>query len=699
VELRREAVNNLPRSKYNIITAETVQAQGGAVLEECSEENCVIILGSRIGADYIVRGIISKFETKLTLSVDIYETDNGNLVASSDPVRAEKVGELIEKATVACANMYKKFVNEQNSSLEPKQSVIYTLSTMVNTTNGGNVSRNPNQTYYTPGTIVSVTATPADGYAFTGWSGSSRSTKATLTAPIDRDLTLTANFQYIRQTYMLTTHVFPPEGGVVTRNPYKEAYIPNEAVTVTAMAKSGYTFTGWTGAVSGRTNHATITMDGDKTVTANFYKQSISVPTYQPPTPIPVSTYQQSGLVRAGTFTDYRDGKMYKTVEIGGKKWMAENLNYKTSKSYSGTYGRLYTWNAAISACPRGWHLSTRQDWNHLGQAVGGKEDKKNIGGLELVAWDNGAATKLKSSIDWIKTRKGAKTPQNIIIGTNDYGFSALPDGEYPLPLGMMWVFSVGSWWTSIESNNDFAYFRAMYANSGILDEGSIHKKKGKLAVRCVCDIPSQMQERQIYTPTPDESMSEPELQLQSYVRQDKTQQSLTRTHWYVVSKYHFPISETSRGFGGEFGRVSKKGWFFGIDIGGGANREPIGSYYLERGNVGVAADIGGVYNLTENLQILYGAALGYWAFEQVESGMYWLWGDDDPEIGYLEQGFVGPSIKLRWRFIELSYRGLIGSGWKRHVLNDGDKYDCYNSQLMLGINSYGLVKLLSEGW
>jgi hypothetical protein len=51
-ELRKEAVNNLlPQDKYNIMTSETVIAQGGAVLEECAEENCVIKLGSTIGRD------------------------------------------------------------------------------------------------------------------------------------------------------------------------------------------------------------------------------------------------------------------------------------------------------------------------------------------------------------------------------------------------------------------------------------------------------------------------------------------------------------------------------------------------------------------------------------------------------------------------------------------------------------------------
>jgi len=115
-ELRRQATENLPRDKYSVMTSETVQSMGGAVLEECAEENCVVALGSRIGADYIVRGTVSKFQTMFTLGIELYETDNGTLVVTSEAVRSEKLVELLNKAATASGNMFRKFAETQNIS-------------------------------------------------------------------------------------------------------------------------------------------------------------------------------------------------------------------------------------------------------------------------------------------------------------------------------------------------------------------------------------------------------------------------------------------------------------------------------------------------------------------------------------------------------------------------------------------------------
>jgi len=71
-------------------------------------------------------------------------------------------------------------------------------------------------------------------------------------------------------SYTLTTTASPDSGGIIWKSPNQLVYTPGTVVTLTVSPFIGYTFTGWSGDLSGTTNPTTITMDADKTVTATF---------------------------------------------------------------------------------------------------------------------------------------------------------------------------------------------------------------------------------------------------------------------------------------------------------------------------------------------------------------------------------------------------------------------------------------------
>lgn len=145
----------------------------------------------------------------------------------------------------------------------------YSLTVTNNPAAGGSVANSPTGTSFASGTVVTLTASAASGYTFTGWSGSITGSTNPVTVTMDANKTITANYTQQQQTqYTLT--VSTSGSGTVSLNPSGGTYNAGTVVTMTANPSSGYVFSGWSGAVTGSTNPATVTMNANKSVTATF---------------------------------------------------------------------------------------------------------------------------------------------------------------------------------------------------------------------------------------------------------------------------------------------------------------------------------------------------------------------------------------------------------------------------------------------
>lgn len=129
---------------------------------------------------------------------------------------------------------------------------------------------------YVVGETISLTASPSSNYLVGSWNGtdndSSTSTANTLSMP-NGDRTVTVN--YIPVCYTLTTSVNPSDSGAITADPSPNCnsatqYIFDTVVNLTATPSSGYSLVGWSGSISGSTNPIPVTMDANKSITANF---------------------------------------------------------------------------------------------------------------------------------------------------------------------------------------------------------------------------------------------------------------------------------------------------------------------------------------------------------------------------------------------------------------------------------------------
>ncbi len=95
---------------------------------------------------------------------------------------------------------------------------------------------------------------------------------------MDGDKTITATFTE-DPIYTLTV-IQAGSGGTVTPTAGSHTYVSGTSVPVSAVADAGWTFTGWSGDLTG-TTATSISMDGDKTITATFTQESYTLTVVQ----------------------------------------------------------------------------------------------------------------------------------------------------------------------------------------------------------------------------------------------------------------------------------------------------------------------------------------------------------------------------------------------------------------------------------
>jgi uncharacterized protein (TIGR02145 family) len=166
---------------------------------------------------------------------------------------------------------------------------------------------------------------------------------------------------------------------------------------------------------------------------------------------------------------DSRDGRAYPTVTIGNREWMAGNLAHASSESWCfedeatdcDTNGRLYTWSAALSACPAGWTLASDADWIDLELALG------------MSAAEAGSQGP-RGSNQGAQLRSGGETGFDAPI----CGYRR-PDGSFVRRNER------AAFWTASEHGQEDAWHRDIRSSVGTIYRSPVTKTYA-LSVRCV---------------------------------------------------------------------------------------------------------------------------------------------------------------------------------------------------------------------
>ncbi len=146
----------------------------------------------------------------------------------------------------------------------------------ITVTQNGNGVIAPSTTAINYGSAQSFTITPNIGYhiADVTVDGASKGAVSSwIFSDVKEAHTITAS--YALNEYTLTINT--AGSGSVAKNPIKATYHYGDAVQLTATPNAGWSFATWAGDLTGTDNSGTVTINGDKTVTATFTQDTYTL--------------------------------------------------------------------------------------------------------------------------------------------------------------------------------------------------------------------------------------------------------------------------------------------------------------------------------------------------------------------------------------------------------------------------------------
>ncbi|HMJ90837.1 MAG TPA: Ig-like domain-containing protein [Candidatus Acidoferrum sp.] len=152
----------------------------------------------------------------------------------------------------------------------------YSLTLLVSPTNAGAVAVEPPQPDggYESNSVVTLTASAANDFEFSNWSGGVTSTSNRVTLTIDADKTVIGNFvPFVPPRFRLTVNITPPDSGRILITPAADSsgtYSANTVVALAAVPEHGFHFAHWVGATVSTNNPLLLAMNANTELTALF---------------------------------------------------------------------------------------------------------------------------------------------------------------------------------------------------------------------------------------------------------------------------------------------------------------------------------------------------------------------------------------------------------------------------------------------